>query len=239
MQDDRLDAAFDAWVQAQTAALDVVRQATGVPEIRRRPGGGLPLGDPALPADPRLDRGEVRPAAPAALRPPGRVQEAPGRQPRRALHVLRARRHAHLPARRATGGVRLPRHDLRHAVRAGAGRGAHGNADADAHRRVRDRPQRRGRHSDRAGLGHARPQAAQLGRARAGHGAAGHPGDVLREAARPPRPPAGGAGARTGRGRAAPHSLVGGAGLQARVRRHVPHLRGRDGDADVARRRAT
>src|SRR6204780_194563 len=32
MQDDRLDAAFDAWVQAQTAALDVVRQATGVPE---------------------------------------------------------------------------------------------------------------------------------------------------------------------------------------------------------------
>src|ERR1700683_506168 len=32
MHDDRLDAAFDAWVQAQTAALDVVRQATGVPE---------------------------------------------------------------------------------------------------------------------------------------------------------------------------------------------------------------
>ena len=32
MQDDRLDAAFDAWVQAQTAALDVVRTATGVPE---------------------------------------------------------------------------------------------------------------------------------------------------------------------------------------------------------------
>src|ERR1700727_3221352 len=32
MQDDRLDAAFDAWVQAQTAALEWVRQATGVPE---------------------------------------------------------------------------------------------------------------------------------------------------------------------------------------------------------------
>src|SRR6516164_6344557 len=32
MHDDRLDAAFDAWLQAQTAALDVVRQATGVPE---------------------------------------------------------------------------------------------------------------------------------------------------------------------------------------------------------------
>ena len=32
MQDDRLNAAFDAWVQAQTAALDVVRQATEVPE---------------------------------------------------------------------------------------------------------------------------------------------------------------------------------------------------------------
>ena len=32
MQDDRLNAAFEAWVQAQTAALDVVRQATGVPE---------------------------------------------------------------------------------------------------------------------------------------------------------------------------------------------------------------
>ena len=32
MQDDRLNAAFDAWIQAQTAALDVVRQATGVPE---------------------------------------------------------------------------------------------------------------------------------------------------------------------------------------------------------------
>ena len=32
MQDDRLDAAFEAWLQAQTAALDVVRHATGVPE---------------------------------------------------------------------------------------------------------------------------------------------------------------------------------------------------------------
>jgi hypothetical protein len=32
MQNDRLNAAFDAWVAAQTAALDVVRQATGVPE---------------------------------------------------------------------------------------------------------------------------------------------------------------------------------------------------------------
>src|SRR5580700_6895985 len=32
MRDERLDAAFDAWLQAQTAALDVVRQATGVPE---------------------------------------------------------------------------------------------------------------------------------------------------------------------------------------------------------------
>jgi hypothetical protein len=32
MQDERLNAAFDAWVQAQTAALDVVRQATEVPE---------------------------------------------------------------------------------------------------------------------------------------------------------------------------------------------------------------
>jgi len=32
MHDDRLNAAFDAWLQAQTAALDVVRQATGVPE---------------------------------------------------------------------------------------------------------------------------------------------------------------------------------------------------------------
>jgi hypothetical protein len=32
VQDERLNAAFDAWVQAQTAALDVVRQATEVPE---------------------------------------------------------------------------------------------------------------------------------------------------------------------------------------------------------------
>jgi hypothetical protein len=32
MQDDRLNAAFEAWIQAQTAALDVVRTATGVPE---------------------------------------------------------------------------------------------------------------------------------------------------------------------------------------------------------------
>jgi hypothetical protein len=32
MQDDRLDAAFDAWLGAQSAALDVVRQAKGVPE---------------------------------------------------------------------------------------------------------------------------------------------------------------------------------------------------------------
>jgi hypothetical protein len=32
MHDDRLNAAFDAWLGAQTAALDVVRQATKVPE---------------------------------------------------------------------------------------------------------------------------------------------------------------------------------------------------------------
>ena len=32
MRDERLDKAFDAWVAAQTAALDVVRQATEVPE---------------------------------------------------------------------------------------------------------------------------------------------------------------------------------------------------------------
>jgi hypothetical protein len=32
MRDERLDAAFEAWLQAQTAALDVVRQATEVPE---------------------------------------------------------------------------------------------------------------------------------------------------------------------------------------------------------------
>ena len=32
MRDERLDAAFEAWVAAQTAALDVVRQATEVPE---------------------------------------------------------------------------------------------------------------------------------------------------------------------------------------------------------------
>ncbi len=32
MQDDRLNAAFAAWIQAQTAALDVVRQATEVPQ---------------------------------------------------------------------------------------------------------------------------------------------------------------------------------------------------------------
>ena len=32
MHDDRLNAAFEAWMQAQTAALDVVRLATGVPE---------------------------------------------------------------------------------------------------------------------------------------------------------------------------------------------------------------
>jgi hypothetical protein len=32
VQDDRLDQAFDAWVAAQKAALDVVHQATGVPE---------------------------------------------------------------------------------------------------------------------------------------------------------------------------------------------------------------
>jgi hypothetical protein len=32
MHDDRLNAAFDAWLGAQRAALDVVRQATGVPE---------------------------------------------------------------------------------------------------------------------------------------------------------------------------------------------------------------
>ena len=32
MRDERLDQAFEAWIQAQTTALDVVREATGVPE---------------------------------------------------------------------------------------------------------------------------------------------------------------------------------------------------------------
>ena len=45
----------------------------------------------------------LRPAAPPALHAPGRVPQAPGRQPRRALPVLRARRHAVLPAPRVPG----------------------------------------------------------------------------------------------------------------------------------------
>ena len=208
MQDDRLDAAFDAWVQAQTAALDVVRQATGVPESRRRPGRGLPLGDPPDPADPRLDRGEVRPAAPPALRPPGRVQEAPGRQPRRALHVLRPRRLAH---RTGSSGYRGECAYLGMTFGTPFGQGPVGGRTGTQTQTHIDEfelgPERRGRHPDRAGVGHARPEAAQLGRPRAGDGAAGHPGDLLREAPGPLRPPARGAGARTGRGGAAPDPL--------------------------------
>ena len=85
--------------------------------------------------------------------------------------------------------------------------GPHGHADPDPHRRVRARAQRRGRHPHRAGRRHARPPAAQLRRPRAGDGAAGHPGDALREAAREVRPPPRRAGARAGRGGAATDPL--------------------------------
>ena len=49
--------------------------------------------------------------------------------------------------------------------------------------------------------------------------------------------PAHGTGPRAGRGGAAADPLCRGARAEARVRRHVPHLRGRDRPADVARRR--
>ena len=195
------------------------------------------MGDPPQPPGPGLDRGAIRPPASPPVHAPGQLPQAPGRQPRRALSLLGARRLPLLPPPRVPGRVRLPRHDLRHALRTGAGRRPDGDADADQHRRVRAGPQRRGGHPHRAGVEDAGPAAAQRRRARARDGAAGHPRDPFRKEPRATVAPAPGAGPRAGRGGAATDPLRGRAGAEARVRRHVPHLRGCDGHADVARRR--
>ena len=157
MQDDRLDAAFDAWVQAQTAALDVVRQATGVPEtdVDLAEGYRWVTRLTRLALDWIVEKSD--PLHPQLFVLQDEYKKLLVDNPDVHYTVLRARRLALLPARRVPGRVRLPRHDLRHAVRAGPGRGPHGDADPDPHRRVRARPQRRGRHPDRAGVGHARP----------------------------------------------------------------------------------
>ena len=123
------------------------------------------------------------------------------------------------------------------AVRAGAGRGPHRDADADPHRRVRARS----RTARSTSSSRRPPPCPTPGRAtRSSSSRARRSWPSGRRTSRSARtrfvPPAGGAGARTGRGRAAAHPLDRGARAQARVRRHVPHLRGRDGAADVARR---
>ena len=137
MQDDRLDAAFDAWVQAQTAALDVVRQATGVPESDVDLAEGYRwvtrltrlildwIVEKSDPLHPQLF--DLQDEYKKLL-----VDNPDVHYTFCVLDDSRTYRLLGLPR-----GLRLPRHDLRHAVRAGAGRGPHGHADADAHRRVR------------------------------------------------------------------------------------------------------
>ncbi len=192
------------------------------------------MGDP--PGAPRAGvvRGEVRPHPPAAVHPARRVPQAARRQPRRALPLLRARRHPVVPPGWPAGPVRLPRHDVRHPVRPGPRRRAHRHADPDPHRRVRARSRRRGGHPHRSRVVNAHAEAAQLGGARARDGAARHTGDALREVARTSVSTARRAGPRTRRDGAATAALERGTGAQARASRHVPHLRRLDRDADVA-----
>ena len=236
MRNDRLDAAFDAWVQAQTAALDVVRQATGVPESDVDMAEGYRwvtrltrlildwIVEKSDPLHPQLfdlqdeykkllvDNPDVHYTF--CVLDDSRTYRLVGQRGECAyLGMTFGTPFGQGPVGGRTGTqtqTNIDEFEL----------GPNGEVD------ILIAP----------GRGHARPEAAQFGHPRTGDGAAGHPGDLLREAPGPVRPSPRRAGARSGRGRAAPHPLDGGAGLQTRVRRHVPDLRRRDGAADVAGR---
>ena len=125
MQDERLDAAFDAWMQAQTAALDVVRQATGVPEtdVDLAEGYRWVTRLARLALDWIVEKSD--PLHPQLFTLQDEYRKLLVDNP--DVHYLfcvlddvRVRTGCRVPGR-----VRLPGHDVRHALRAGAGRRAH------------------------------------------------------------------------------------------------------------------
>ena len=160
MQNDRLDAAFDAWVQAQTAALDVVRQATGVPEsdVDLAEGYRWVTRLTRLILDWIVERSD--PVHPQLFDLQDEYKKLLVDNPdvHYTFCVLDDTRTYRLVGFR--GECAYLGMTFGTAIRAGAGRGPHRHADADAYRRVRARSRRGGRHPDRPGLGHARPEAA-------------------------------------------------------------------------------
>ena len=234
---DQLAKAFDAWVNAQRAALDAVRQATGVPETDVDLAEGYRWVTRLSPAGPRLDRGEVRPAAPPALRPPGRVQASCWSTTptcTTSFCVLDDTRTYRLLGYRGECAY------LGMTFGTPFGQGPVGG-------RTGTQTQT---HIDEFELG---PNgevdiliapAAAMPDPRPRNSVVLEPGTAqlaIRETHFEKTPersvaPARGAGPRAGRGRAAPDPLHRGAGAQARVRRHVPARSWRDGRADVARR---
>src|ERR1700683_4208128 len=219
MHDDRLDAAFDAWVQAQTAALDVVRQATGVPESDVDLAEGyrwvprltrlildwiVEKSDPLHPQlfdlqdeykkllvdnpdvhytfcvldDQRTyrlvgHRGECAYLGMTFGTPFGQgpVGGRTGTQTQTHIDEFELGPNGEVDILIAPASA-MPDPRPRNSVLLEPGTGPRG-----------------GRHRERPGAGHARPEAAQPGPPRARAGAAGDPRDVLREAPGPLRPP--------------------------------------------------
>ena len=151
MQDTRLDEAFDAWVAAQRAALDVVHQGDfGVPEstVDLAEGYRWVTRLARLALEWFVEKSD--PLHPQLFTLQDEYRKLLVDNP--DVHYLFCVLDDTLlvsPARPA-GSVRLPRHDLRHSVRPGPRRRTYGHPDPDPHRRVRARSPRRGGHPHRA-----------------------------------------------------------------------------------------
>ena len=236
MQDDRLNAAFDAWLQAQTAALDVVRQATGVPET-----------------DVDLAEGYRWVTRLSRLALDWIVEQSDPLHPQ--LFILQDEYKKLLVDNPDVHYIFCVLDDTR-SYRLVGYRGecaylgmTFGTPFGQGQVGGRTGTQTQ-THIDEFELG---PNgevdiliapASAMPDPRPRNAVVLEPGTAqlaIRETHFEKRPgapvrPAHGVGARAGRGRAAADPLRRRAGAQARVRRHVPHLRGRDRAADVARR---
>ena len=238
MRDERLDAAFEAWVAAQTAALDVVRQATGVPEsdVDLAEGYRWVTRLSRLALDWIVERSDPLHPRLFTLQDKYRKLLVDNPDVHYLFCVLDDSRSYRLVGYRGecaylgmTFGTPFGQGQV--GGRTGTQTQTHidefelgpnGEVDiliAPASKMPDPRPRN---------AVVLEPGTAQLA-IRETH---------FEKTPRAPVAPAHGAGPRAGRGRAAADPLRGGAGAEARVRRHVPHLRGRDRAADVARRRA-
>ena len=219
---ERLDAAFAGWIEAQQAALETMRSAPGVPrtDVDVAEGYRWVTRLASLAQDWFLEKSD--PLHPQLFQLQDEYRKLLVDNPDvRYLFAVLDDHHSY----RLTG-TRGEAAYVGLTFGTPIGKGAVGGRTGTTTQVHLDEfelgPGRRGRHPDRAGRPAARSPAGQLDRARARHRPGGVPRDVLRQAPRASVRPAHRAG---GRGAAA-DARCGRPRHQARVRRPVPAVRG-------------